>query len=133
MGIHSQERITYGTIYFPLGYLIMAIVFWEYSEFFIMRIAILAVADPIAAIIGGNISDENKFVIWRDKKTIQGTITFYSVSFFLIILLGKLLLQFPKSYLFCFALFCAMDLPSLKLLVLEDLITYQYRLLVFYL
>ena len=51
LGIHSQERVTYGTIYFPLGYLIMAIVFWEYSEFFIMSIAILAVADPIAAII----------------------------------------------------------------------------------
>ena len=107
LGIHSQERVTYGTIYFPLGYLIMAISFWEYSEFFIISLAILAVADPIAAIIGGNISNKSIFVIWEDKKTIQGTITFYSVSFFLIILLGKLLFQFPNSYLFCFALFCA--------------------------
>ena len=107
LGIHSQERVTYGTIYFPLGYLFMTIGFWEYSEFFIISLAILAVADPIAAIIGENIPNDNTFVIWKDKKTIQGTITFYSISFFLIILLGKLLLQFPNSYLFFFAFFCA--------------------------
>ncbi|MEL1230423.1 MAG: DUF92 domain-containing protein [Candidatus Neomarinimicrobiota bacterium] len=106
-GIHSQERVTYGTIYFPLGYLIMTIGFWEYSEFVIISLAILAVADPVAAMIGENISKDNEFVIWKDKKTIQGTITFYSISFFLILLLGKLLLQFPNSYLFCFALFSA--------------------------
>ncbi|GIR88842.1 MAG: hypothetical protein CM15mP87_03340 [Candidatus Neomarinimicrobiota bacterium] len=53
MGIHSQERVTYGTIYFPLGYLIMTIGFWQYSEYVIISLAILAVADPIAAIIGG--------------------------------------------------------------------------------
>ena len=107
MGIHSQERVTYGTIYFPLGYLIMTIGFWEYSEFFIISLAILAVADPIAAMVGENISGDNEFVIWKDKKTIHGTITFYSISFFLILLMGKLLLQFSNSYLFCFALFCA--------------------------
>ena len=107
MGIHSQERVTYGTIYFPLGYLIVTIGFWEYSEFVIISLAILAVADPIAAMVGGNITSDNEFVIWKDKKTIQGTITFYSISFFLILLLGKLLLQFSNTYLFCFALFCA--------------------------
>jgi len=107
MGIHSIERVTYGTIYFPLGYLIMTIGFWEYSEFVIISLAILAVADPIAAMVGENISRDNEFVIWKDKKTIKGTVTFYSISFFLIFLMGKLLLQFPNSYLFCFALFCA--------------------------
>ena len=107
LGIHSQDRITYGTIYFPLGYLTIAIGFWQYSEFIIISLAILAVADPIAAIIGENTSKYNKFIIWNDIKTIQGTITFYSISFFLILLLGKLLFQFSNSYLLCFALFSA--------------------------
>ena len=128
MGIHSQERVTYGTIYFPLGYLIMTIGFWEYSEFIIISLAILAVADPIAAIIGENISNDNEFIIWKDKKTIQGTITFYSISFFLILLLGKLLLQFSNSYLFVSHYFLQLDPPSQKLLVPKALIICQYRL-----
>ena len=32
LGIHSQGRVTYGTIYFPLGYLILVIGFWQYSS-----------------------------------------------------------------------------------------------------
>ena len=38
-GIHSQERKTYGTLYFPIAYLCLVIGFWEYSEFIILSLA----------------------------------------------------------------------------------------------
>ena len=108
LGIHSQGRVTYGTIYFPLGYLILVIGFWQYSEFVIISLAILAVADPIAAIVGENTSKGNEFAIWKDKKSLQGTIAYYTVSFLLIFVLGKLLFQFSNTYMLFFALFTAL-------------------------
>ena len=50
-GINSINRVTYGTIYFPISYLILSLVFWEYSEFFILSLSILTFADPIAATV----------------------------------------------------------------------------------
>ena len=107
MGIHSQNRITYGTIYFPIGYLILTIGFWQYTELVIISLAILAIADPFAAIIGENSSENSEFVIWEDKKTIQGTIAYFIISFILISLLGRLFFQFSTAYLICFSLFTA--------------------------
>ena len=37
-GINSINRVTYRTIYFPISYLILSLVFWEYSEFFILSL-----------------------------------------------------------------------------------------------
>ena len=107
IGIHSQDRITYGTIYFPFGYLILTIGFWQYTELIVISLAILAIADPFAAIIGENSSKSFEFVIWKDKKTIQGTIAYFIISFILIALLGRLLFQFPATYLICFSFFTA--------------------------
>ena len=65
-GIHSQERKTYGTLYFPIGYLCLVIGFWEYSEVVILSLAILAVSDPLAAQVGQTSTKPKPFTIWYD-------------------------------------------------------------------
>ena len=76
-GIHSQKRKSYGTIYFPLSYLIVSYLFWEKNEFVILSLLILAISDPIAAQIGSKKNSIWKFKVWHDYKTINGTIAFF--------------------------------------------------------
>lgn len=104
-GIHSQKRKTYGTIYFPISFLILSVGFWQYSEFIILSFAVLAISDPLAAQIGQRSLEPNYFKIWSDKKTIQGTITFFISSFLIIYFGSQQLFNHSNSYLIGFALF----------------------------
>ena len=76
-GIHSQERESYGTIYFPLSYSIIVLFFWEESNFVMTSLLILSISDPIAGYIGTKLGSSKEFKIWYDKKTFVGTLTFY--------------------------------------------------------
>ena len=49
---HFIDRESYGTIFFPISYLLLAILFWDYSEHITISFLILAIADPFASIIG---------------------------------------------------------------------------------
>lgn len=93
-GIHSTDRVTYGTIYFPISYVIISLFFWRYSEFVIICLSILAFADPFAAYVGSKVNNPINFIIWKDKKTIQGTISFFLFSFFLIFFGVNLMFDF---------------------------------------
>ena len=48
---HKIKRISYGTIYFPLSYIIICALFWEYKYHLTICFLILAISDPIASII----------------------------------------------------------------------------------
>jgi len=88
-GIHSQKRKSYGTIYFPLSYLVVSYLFWEKNQFVILSLLILAISDPIAAHIGSGKSSIRKFKVWHDYKTINGTIAFF-ISSILILVIGNI-------------------------------------------
>ena len=51
-GIHSQERLSYGTIYFPLAYLVMVTFFWDFTHYFVISFSIMSIADPLATVVG---------------------------------------------------------------------------------
>ena len=106
-GIHSQSRITYGTIYFPIGYLVMVIGFWGYPEFVIIALSLLAFCDPIAAQVGENVGSKSQFIIWKDKKTIQGTVAFFISAMAIIYMFSQLFFDHPNIFLLFFALFIA--------------------------
>jgi len=108
-GIHSQNRITYGTIYFPIGYLIISICFWQHTELVIISLSLLTISDPLASYIGEKTSKNIEFVIWEDKKTVKGTIAFFISSTLIIFLITKFLFNFSISYLLFFTLFTAIS------------------------
>ena len=97
-GIHSQNRKSYGTIYFPLSYLIIIFFFWEQSHFVALSLLILALSDPIAAQIGSYRNSVWKYKVWKDSKTIEGTIAFFA-STVIILLIGT---YFFMDYHFLF-------------------------------
>ena len=39
-GIHSQERVSYGTVFFPLGFLITVLCFWNHPIYIIIAMVI---------------------------------------------------------------------------------------------
>lgn len=91
-GIHSQKRLSYGTVYFPIAYLLLTTFFWGYPEFIVLSMIILAISDPLAATIKGNIKKPHFFKVWYDYKSVQGCIAFF-ISSFIIVYLGSTFFQ----------------------------------------
>ena len=106
-GIHSQNRITYGTIYFPIAYFILTIGFWQYTELIIISLSLLALSDPLAALMGENATHKIEFTTWKDKKTVQGTIAFFISAILLIWMITNHLFAYSNTYLIFFTLFTA--------------------------
>tara|TARA_Y100000034_G_scaffold64583_1_gene78133 strand:- start:7007 stop:8464 length:1458 start_codon:yes stop_codon:yes gene_type:complete len=79
-GIHAQERVSYGTVYFPLAYLIMVIFFWDFTHYLVISLSILALADPLATIVGQSASRPLRTRIWEDKKSVQGSAAMFLCS-----------------------------------------------------
>ena len=93
-GIHSQKRKSYGTIYFPLSYLVVAYLFWEKNQFVMLSLLILAICDPIAAQIGSRKNSIWKFKAWHDYKTVNGTIAFFTSSIIILIIGNIFILEY---------------------------------------
>ena len=106
-GIHSQERLSYGTILFPISYLLLILFFWDYTEYLIISLLILAICDPLAAQSGQLATNQNKFIIWNDNKTIIGTIAFFFSSFIIVYTFGNIFFNNSNIYLLGLALFTA--------------------------
>ena len=106
-GIESINKLSMGTIFFPFSYLIFSLFFWNYTEFFILSFLILSIADPVASIIGENIKEPKVYRVWLDKKSIEGSITFFSASFLVVYFGSSLLLPYSFSYILCFSFFIA--------------------------
>ena len=106
-GIHSQGRVSYGTVFFPIAYLSLVLGFWDFPEFMIISLLILAISDPLAAQVGQSTPLPSKFKIWEDEKTIQGTIAFFISAFMIVYMSAHFLLDHSNNYVLGLALFTA--------------------------
>ena len=86
---HSIGRVSYGTIFFPLSFLLIAIPFWDYPIHITISLMLLAIADPIAAIVGENINRPVSYTILTDKKTVQGSAAMFICSMIIIFILSN--------------------------------------------
>ena len=84
---HNIERESYGTIFYPISYLLLALLFWDYSNHITISFLILAIADPLASIIGENVKSKISFNILGDNKTVQGSIAMFVCSLVIILIL----------------------------------------------
>lgn len=92
-GMHETERTTYGTVFYPISIILMAILFWNsYPQILQIGTLILALSDAFAAIVGGNIKSAHVFHVTRDSKSIEGSLTFF-ITTFVIVVLGIIFLQ----------------------------------------
>ncbi len=77
-GMHTTERISYGTVYFPIAFTLLVIMFWDRNlVIFIISMLILAFSDTAATMVGERINSERKFILWHDKKSLPGSLAFF--------------------------------------------------------
>ena len=86
--VESKNRDSYGTIYFTISFLIHSLFFWNHKNYFLLSFLILSISDPLASFFGNYLGGEKKFIIWYDKKTYYGTVTFFTSTFLLTFYFG---------------------------------------------
>ena len=73
--VHRSSRRSFGTIYYPLAFLILTALFWERApELAVVSMLVLAFGDGAAAAVGESIRSPHLYRITSDQKSIEGTI-----------------------------------------------------------
>ncbi len=97
-GMHDTERTTYGTVFYPISIIFMAVLFWDkYPQILQMGTLILALSDAFAAIVGQNVRHPHVFHVTQDAKSVEGSLTFFALSFFIALVGLSLLHQQPLT------------------------------------
>jgi len=78
--MHATERTTYGTVYFPFAFLIMAAFFWEKPITLILSMLVMTLADTLASIVGEHEKHPFKFSLWNDEKSLHGSAAMFLSS-----------------------------------------------------
>lgn len=86
-GMHTTERRSYGTVFFPLTFLILILLYWHSDPtILIVGMLIMTIADPLASIVGTSVKQPLLFRFWHDSKSVQGSVTVFVVSFVITVL-----------------------------------------------
>ncbi len=78
--LHASQRTTYGTVYFPVAFLILVAFFWTKPITLILALLTMTIADTAAAFTGERVSHPLKFKLWHDEKSIQGSTAMFFAS-----------------------------------------------------
>lgn len=77
-GMHTTERVSFGTVYFPIAFTLLVIMFWDRNiVLFIVAMLVLAFSDTAATVVGERVRSTHKFILWYDKKSWPGSLTFF--------------------------------------------------------
>jgi uncharacterized protein (TIGR00297 family) len=80
-GMDDPVHQTYGTVYFPLAFLILVVLFWyQYPIIISTSILILGLGDAAASVVGQRVRNPRELKIGRDRKTMQGSLTMVLVT-----------------------------------------------------
>ena len=86
--IHGTNRITYGTVYYPLAFLILILLFWRSAPMILsLSMLVLALADAAAAIIGQTVRRPTQYMLTSDKKSVHGSVA-YVITAVVVLTLG---------------------------------------------
>ncbi len=77
--IQSKAR-GWGTVTFAIAFVILALLFWDRKDIFISAMAVLTYGDAFAAIVG-KLWGKRKYKIADGYKTMEGSVTFFLISF----------------------------------------------------
>ena len=83
------DRKTMGEVYFPISIMLLFILAHQHPVLYIISVLMLAISDPVGAIIGKTYGSI-KYKVQTDEKSMEGSFMFFLVSF-LVIHLGLLI------------------------------------------
>ena len=81
-GMHSTERKSYGTFFYPLSFLVLILLLWKDNKsIIIISILIMSIADATAALVGENIKAPIYYQLSGERKSVQGSLVMFSATF----------------------------------------------------
>jgi len=84
-GMHGTLRKSFGTVFYPLTFLILVLTCWNGQKtVLILSMLILALADAAAAVTGENLKHPHEFRLWKDKKSLEGSAVMCLTSFLIV-------------------------------------------------
>ena len=87
-GMHDTGRASYGTVFYPMTFLILTLTAWSQHKVILMlSMLILAVSDAAAAIVGENQKSPHEFALGKDKKSVEGSSVMLVSTFLLVAIL----------------------------------------------
>lgn len=88
--IHETDRISYGTVYFPVSFFILVFWFWDKDPAILLSaMLIMAFADPVASWVGESRKNPLLFKILSEKKSLQGSSAMFITAFVVAVLAMK--------------------------------------------
>lgn len=97
--MHATERKTFGTIYFPWAFLILALFWWERPVTLITGTLLMTFADTLAATIGNTVKNARVYRLWSDQKSLEGSAAMFIASYFIVLLTTLLLREYIFVYI----------------------------------
>lgn len=86
-GMDSVERQTYGTVYYPLAFLLLVLAFWKNHPAIIsISMLILALGDAFAAIVGESVKNPKFYNLTGDRKSVQGSFAMFVTSLLIVLI-----------------------------------------------
>ena len=81
-GMHDTSRKSYGTVYYPVAFVLLVVLFWfDHPAIISISMLVLAFGDAGAAILGENLHSPTIYRLTTDKKSIEGSTIMLVVSF----------------------------------------------------
>jgi len=97
-GMHSTERFSLGTVFFPVSFLLLILFYWKSNPKILMiGILIMTLSDPLASIVGTAAKSSRTFNFWKDSKSVAGSLTVFFSAFFITTVVFSLLCIFEGS------------------------------------
>lgn len=86
-GMHDTSRRSYGTVYYPLTFLILTALCWNgYRSVLIVSMMVLAFSDAAAAVVGELMRKPREYKLGSDRKSLEGSAAMFASTFLLIAL-----------------------------------------------
>ena len=84
-GMHGTNRRSYGTVYYPLSFLILVLTCWDtIPQIIAISILVLGLGDAAAAIVGENLSSPHTYHLTSDKKSLEGSAAMFATTFIVV-------------------------------------------------
>lgn len=87
LGMHGIERVSWGTVTFPLALLFALWTCWtlDPGRVYILQTAflVLAIADPLASLVGTRLTRAGRFRVGSNEKSVAGSAAFFVAAFVL--------------------------------------------------
>ncbi|MBC8180345.1 DUF92 domain-containing protein [candidate division KSB1 bacterium] len=94
-GMHATDKVSYGTFFYPISFLVLLLFLWkDYKSILMISVLIMAIADPIAALVGENIKAPIHYQFSTERKSVQGSLAMFGttliLTFFGLKMFGKI-------------------------------------------